>query len=218
MGLFSSSKSSSSNSTSISDNRLVMAEKSLGNTGTFSAGNIDVTDSSTNFDPAILDNAFKYLSGVDAAVTDRTFATLATADNTASNVIGAASKFGGDALAASQNIAFSNNALARDSMTMSSNVANSAISQGVNLANIGAEQAKISLLTSSDFASQMIGAANNYVDGAFKSGMDATGAAYNAVSEINSAASNGASVLPDIKNQLVVAVVSGVVLYFITHK
>lgn len=220
MGKKSDSQSTQQSTQIAEDNRLVST--GLGNTGSISGSN--VTDSSSNFDPMILENAFKYLGQSDAMMTDRSFATLAAAGNTAENIVNAAATYANTSAQVNRDILAANNAalsgmndLARYSNDNAFQLAEKGIGQAATLAGIGAGSSEVLIDKASDFGTTLVNAASAYVDKSFKSGMDATGAAYNAVSEINSAASNGASVIPDIKNQVIVALVSGAVIYAFTR-
>lgn len=201
MGKSSESQSSQYSSQVAEDNRL--AAGGFGNTGTISGST--VYDSSTNFDSKILDSAYQYLYGADALMTDRAFATLAVADNTAQGIIDASGKFAETSRALSSDMLSANNNALNSINNLAGNTIDQSLGQATSLANIG-----------KDFSGMIINAASRYSDNAFKSGMDATGAAYNAVSEINSAASDGSSVLPDFKQQVIVALVSGAVIYAFT--
>lgn len=220
MGKKSDSTSTQSSVQVAEDNRL--ASGGFGNTGTISGST--VYDQSSNFDGQILDAAFKYLNTSDAMLTDRSFATLAAADNAASNIVNAAAAYAGTSAQVNRDILAANNAalsgmneLARYSNDNAFQLAEKGIGQAATLAGIGAGSSEVLIDKASDFGTTLVNAASAYVDKSFKSGMDATGAAYNAVSEINSAASNGASVIPDIKNQVIVALVSGAVIYAFTR-
>lgn len=220
MGKKSNSTSAQTSTQIAEDNRL--ASSGLGNTGSISGST--VTDSSSNFDPIILENAFKYLGQSDAMMTDRAFATLAVADNSASNIVDAAGKFAETTAQVNRDILEANNAALSGMNTLANNttqgafgLAQQSLGQGVSLANIGLIASKDYTDTAKDFGTTLVNAANSYTQNAFKSGMDATGAAYNAVSEINSAASDGASVIPDLKQQILVAVVSGALIYAFTR-